>query len=118
METPRAVLEKAYAAFNARDLPRLRPLIHPKAVWPNTLDMGQPLSGKEAVLGHFARVFATIDADIELIEVLEETPDALLIEAQYSVKTADGRVWTDSRARLVYHFRDGLLSGMTILSGF
>lgn len=117
MSTRQAVLEEAYDAFNRRDLARIRPLIHPDAIWPNTLENGEPLTGKEAVLGQFARIFATIRPNIALIRVLEETTDALTVEAQYSVESPDGRVWTDTRATLTYHFRDGLLTGLTIVDG-
>lgn len=118
MTTRQAMLEEAYDAFNRRDLARIRPLIHPDAVWPNTLEDGEPLAGKEAVLSQFARIFATIRPHIALIRVLEETADALTIEAQYAVESPDGHVWNDTRATLTYHFRDGLLTGMTIVDGF
>lgn len=117
MSTLRDVLELTYNAFNARDVARLRPLIHPDVVWPNTLADGPPLVGKEAMLGNLARIFATIRPSIDLIRVLEETGDAITVEAQYAIEGADGRIWTDSRATLTYHFRDGLLSGMTIVGG-
>lgn len=113
-----AVLEEAYDAFNARDLARIRPLIHPGAAWPNTLEVGDPLVGKEAVLGHFARVFATLNPNIQLIDLVEETADALTVDAQYSVESPSGHVWSDTRARLIYHFQDRLLTGMTIVGGF
>ena len=52
------------------------------------------------------------------MEGVQETADALTVEAQYAVETQQGQIWSDTRARLTYHFRDGLLTGMTILSGF
>ena len=114
-----AVLDEAFEAFNARDLARLRPLFHDNVVWPDTLhDAETAIVGKEAVIGHFARMFATILANVQLIRVIEESPNSLAVEAQYSVESPDGRIWTDTRAALTYHFKDGLLSGMTIVSGF
>jgi hypothetical protein len=111
------VLERAYEAFNARNLARLRSLMHPEATWPNTLEDGALLVGKEAVMGHFGRIFATMTPNIHVIDVIDETIDALTVDAQYSVESRNGHVWSDTRARLTYHFRDGLLTGMTILSG-
>ena len=107
-----AVLAEAYDAFNAQDLARLRPLFHAAVVWPNTLEISEPLDGREAVMSYFARIFATILPNIQLIQVLEETGDALTVEAQYSVESPDGHVWTDTSARLIYHFRDGVLLGL------
>jgi ketosteroid isomerase-like protein len=118
MSTLLSVLEEAYQAFNTRDLARMRPLIHPDAIWPNTLEVGPPLVGKEAVMGHFGRVFATFRPNIQTIQVIEAAADALTIDAQYLVETHDGQVWSDTRARLIYRFQDGLLSGMTIVDGF
>ncbi len=118
MSTLQAVLDEAFEAFNAHDMPRLRPLFHDEITWPNTLDDGAAPVGKEAVLAYFARIFATIIPNIQLIEILEETADALTIEVQYSVESPDGHIWTDTRARLIYHFRDGLLCGQTILDGY
>ena len=118
MSTLRAVLDEAYAAFNAQDLARLRPLFHDAVTWPDSLDNSTDLRGKEAVLAYFARIFATMFPNIQIIRISEETADSLTVEAQYSVESPEGQVWTDTRALLVYHFRDGLLSGLTILRGF
>jgi len=113
------VLHEAFEAFNAADAARLRPLFHDDATWPDTLhDIERSLVGKEAVIGHFTRMFATILTNIQLIRVVAETPDSLTVETQYAVETRDGRIWTDTRATLTYHFRDGLLSGMSVVSGF
>jgi nuclear transport factor 2 (NTF2) superfamily protein len=114
----RDLLEEAFEAFNARDPAPLHRFIHPDATWPNTLETGEDLVGRDAVLAHFARVLATLHPNIQLISVIEETADALTVEAQYAVESDQGQLWSDTRARLTYHFRDGLLSGMTILSGF
>ena len=119
MSTLQAVLDEAYDAFNVRDLARLRPLFHDDVVWPNTLDNGgETIVGKEAVLSYFARIFATIRPNIQLIRIVEETTDVLAVEAQYSVESPDGHIWTDTRAALTYHFKDGQLTGMTIVGGF
>jgi hypothetical protein len=118
MSTLQTMLDEAYEAFNTRDVARMRPLFHDEATWPNTMDDGENPVGKEAVLAYFARIFATILANIQLIEILDETTEALTVASQYSVESPEGHIWTDVRARLVYHFRDGLLSGQTILDGY
>ncbi|MGH1559265.1 hypothetical protein ACRAWD_19450 [Caulobacter segnis] len=38
LSTLQTVLEEAYDAFNRRDLARIRTLMHPDVVWPDTLD--------------------------------------------------------------------------------
>jgi ketosteroid isomerase-like protein len=117
MSALQAVLERAYHAFNARDLAGIRAILHPEVVWPDTLQSGPAFVGREATMAQFAHIFATIVPNIELIRVLEETPDSLHVESQYSVESPDGHIWTDTRATLTYHFRDGLLAGLTIVGG-
>ena len=118
MSTLLAALEEAYDAFNRRDLAGIRAVLHPDVVWPDTMESGPPFVGREAAMAQFAHVFATIVPNIALIRVLEETADTLTVEAQYSVESRDGHVWTDTRATLTYHFRDDLLTGLTIVGGF
>jgi ketosteroid isomerase-like protein len=118
MSALQAVLEEAYEAFNAQNLAGIRAALHPDVIWPDTLESGPPFAGLEATMAQFAHIFATIVPNIQLIRVLEETADALMVEAQYSVESPDGHVWTDTRATLTYHFRDRLLTGMTIVGGF
>lgn len=118
MSALRTVLERAYEAFNAGDAAGIEPFIHTDATWPNTLETGEALIGREAVVDHFRRLLTTLRPNIHLITVTEETADALTVDAQYAVETPDGQIWSDTRAQLTYHFRDGLISGMTILSGF
>lgn len=112
------VLESAYEAFNAGDAVAIGPFIHPDATWPDTLETGEALIGRDAVIDHFRRLLTTLRPNIHLIAVIEESADALTVDAQYAVETPDGQIWSDTRAKLIYHFRDGLISGMTILSGF
>ncbi|USQ94068.1 nuclear transport factor 2 family protein [Caulobacter sp. RL271] len=111
------LLETAYEAFNARDLAGIRTALHPDVVWPDTLESGPSFVGREATMAQFAHIFATIVPNIALIRVVSESADALTVESQYSVESPDGHLWTDSRATLIYHFRDGLLSGLTIVGG-
>ena len=114
-----AILRQVISAWQAKDIDGVLAHMHDDIVWPDTLDNDEkPLVGKEAVLGHFARMFATILANVQLIRILDETPNSLAVEAQYSVESPDGRIWTDTRAALTYHFKEGLLSGMTIVAGF
>jgi ketosteroid isomerase-like protein len=112
------VLKSAYEVFNAGDAAAIGPFIHPDATWPNTLETGEPLVGRDAVIDHFRRLLTTLRPNIHLIAVIDESADALTVDAQYAVETPDGQIWSDTRARLIYHFQDGLISGMTILSGF
>lgn len=112
------LLLKGYEAYNACDLPGIRAVLHKNGAWPDTLGGSEQIAGIEAIMAHFAHVFAITKPNIQLIRVLEETGDSLTVEAQYLVEDQQGHIWSDTRATLTYHFRDGLLSGMTIIGGF
>lgn len=118
MTARQELLLKGYDAFNARDLPGVRAVLHTDGVWPDTLGGTEQIEGIEAVMAHFAHVFAITRPNIQLIRVLDETGDSMTVEAQYLVEDHQGHIWSDTRATLTYHFRDGLLSGMTIIGGF
>lgn len=118
MRDASATLREAFDAFNSRDLPRLRRLVHPDGVWPDTLATGREIRGLEAIMAHFAQLFALARPDFQLIRVLETHADSLTVEAQILMQDPRGHIWSDTRATLTYHFRDGLLSGLTILGGY
>lgn len=118
MSTAQELLLRGYDAFNTRDLAGLRAVIHPNAVWPDTLEGSAPrIEGVEAIMAHFAHLFASLSPNIQLIRVLEETGDSLTVESQHLVEDHQGHIWSDTRATLTYHLEDGLLSGMTIVGG-
>lgn len=118
MSAAQELLLKAYSAFNARDLVGVRAVLHPHGVWPDTLEASdQPIEGIEAIMAHFAHLFAVLSPNIQLIRVIEETEGSLTVESQHLVEDHQGNIWSDNRATLTYHFKDGLLSGMTILGG-
>ena len=112
------LLMKGYEAFNTQDLAGLRAVLHPRGAWPDTLAGSKPpIEGIEAIMAHFAHLFATVRPNIQLIRVLDETADRLTVESQHLVEDHLGHIWSDTRATLTYHFKDGLLSGMTIVGG-
>lgn len=111
-----AILAKAYEALNAQDLAGVRDTLHPEASWPDTLEGGR-LQGRDAILAHFQQLFALTRPNAQLIRVVDETEGALDVEVQLLVQDHQGHIWSDTRARLTYRFRDGLLSDVIILSG-
>lgn len=111
-----AVLARSYAAGNAQDLEGVRASLHPDAMWPDTLEGGR-LEGRDAIVAHFAQLFALARTDIQLIRVIDETDGSLEVEVQLLVQDHKGHIWSDTRAHLTYAFKDGLLSDVIIHSG-
>lgn len=111
-----AVLARSYEAMNAQDIEGVRATLHPDADWPDTLEGGR-LQGREAIVAHYRQLFALTRPNIQLIRVVDEAPGVLEVEVQLLVQDHKGHIWSDTRARLTYRFKDGLLSDVIILSG-
>jgi ketosteroid isomerase-like protein len=111
-----ALLIQAYEAFNRRDPAALGAFFHAEVEWPDILE-GGVIKGRQAVIDYFARQFELMIPDARLISVEEEPPARLVADVQYAVRNLEGRLWSDTRARLVYDFRDGLIVRMTVLVG-
>ena len=60
MTAARAVLERTYAAFNARDIDAVLAVMHPDVDWPNGMDGGRVL-GHAAGRAYWTRQWALID---------------------------------------------------------
>ncbi|ALL13063.1 nuclear transport factor 2 family protein [Caulobacter henricii] len=116
MRQERALLAKAYDAFNARDAAALGAVLHDEAQWPDSLEGGQ-VQGRQAVIDYFARQFDLMQLDARLVTVREEPPARIVLEIQYAVRSREGQLWSDTRAVLAYDFADGLIRRMTVLEG-
>ena len=116
MRAERALLTKAYEAFNRRDLTALIRLLHPDVEWPDILE-GGVMTGRAAVLDYFGRQFEVMVPDARLIKVRSEPPARLVVEVQYAVRDLKGKLWSDTRATLAYDFRDGLIARLTVING-
>lgn len=116
MRSERALLAKAYDAFNARDLATLALMFHPEVEWPDIME-GGVVSGREAVLDYFARQLEIMIPDARLISVRSEPPSRLVAEVQYAVRSLTGQLWSDTRAILAYDFRDGLILRLVVIEG-
>jgi ketosteroid isomerase-like protein len=116
VDAEQALLIKAYDAFNRRDVAALGVLLHPDVEWPDIMEGGL-IIGRGVVSDYFTRQFALMIPDARLISVEEQPPARLIADVQYAVKDLKGHLWSDTRARLAYDFRDGLIWRMTVLAG-
>jgi len=59
-----AVLERTYAAFNARDIDAVLAVMHPDVIWPNGME-GGTVVGHAAVRAYWTRQWGLIDPRVE-----------------------------------------------------
>lgn len=116
MRHERALLSRAYEAYNARNLEALGAVLHDDAEWPDSLEGGL-VTGRAAVIAYFARQFDLMQLDARQITVREEPPSRIVLDIQYAVRSREGQLWSDTRAVLAYDFADGLIRRLTVLEG-
>ena len=108
-----ALLRRAYAAFNARDIDAALAYMHADVDWPNGMEGGR-VRGHDDVRAYWERQFSVIDSRVEP-EAFEELPDGRVsVSVHQRVRDLDGAVISDHRVRHVYEFRDGLITRMEI----
>ena len=113
MTAARAVLERTYAAFNARDIDAVLAVMHPDVDWPNGMDGGRVL-GHAAVRAYWTRQWALIDPRVEPIGFTVEADGRVAVAVHQVVRDLAGTVLKDAMVEHVYAFQDGLITSMEI----
>jgi ketosteroid isomerase-like protein len=108
------LLRRAYAAFNARDIPVALAAMHPKVDWPNVLD-GVRLHGHAQVRDYWARQFATFDPRVEPTAMSSDADERIVVQVHQVVRDLDGAVLSDSTVQHVYTLLDGLILRMDVM---
>jgi ketosteroid isomerase-like protein len=109
------LLERAYAAFNARDIEAALALMHADVDWPNGMEGGR-VAGQEAVRAYWTRQFQMIDSHVEPVGFTEAGDGRIAVDVHQTVRDLDGVVLSDGRVTHVYTLRDGLVARMDIVS--
>ncbi|MBI1360258.1 MAG: ketosteroid isomerase [Alphaproteobacteria bacterium] len=109
-----SLLNRLYAAFNARDIDGVLAHTHADIDWPNGWEGGR-LHGTAAVRDYWTRQWAEIDP-VVTPEAFTTRPDGgIAVTVHQVVRTHDGAVQSDSRVIHVYRFEAGRVRAMDIL---
>ena len=108
-----ALLVRAYAAFNARDLDAALPCLHPSVDWPDALEGGR-LHGPAAVRAYWTRQWSTINPKVEPLYFRPDEAGHLVVEVHQIVRTPTGDLVSDQQVTHAYHLEDGLIRQMRI----
>jgi ketosteroid isomerase-like protein len=108
------LLQRAYDAFNARDIDGALALMHPDVDWPNGMEGGREL-GHDAVRTYWTRQWGLIDSHVEPLSFTEAPDGRVLVEVQQTVRELDGSLRGEDRVTHVYTLRDGLVARMDIV---
>jgi hypothetical protein len=114
MEKPlEELLQKAYAAFNARDIAAALATMHPAIEWPKAFEGGY-VSGHAEIRSYWTRQWTEINPRVEPVKFTERPDGTIEVAVQQLVKSLDGEVLFDGIVKHMYTVQAGLLRKMDI----
>jgi ketosteroid isomerase-like protein len=111
-----ALLQRTYAAFNARDLETALAAMHPDVTWPNGMEGGS-VHGHGGIREYWTRQWAMIDPCVEPMRFTIAADDRVSVEVHQVVRDLTGKVLKDTVVHHVYWFEDGSIKAMDIRDG-
>ena len=107
-----ALLQRAYRAFNARNIDGVLALMVPDVVWPNDMDGGF-VHGHEAVREYWTRQWTLVDPQVEPTRI-DAVGARYSVEVHQVVRDLAGTVLADRIVHHVYELREGRIASMEI----
>jgi ketosteroid isomerase-like protein len=109
------LLQRAYEAFNARDIEAALALMHDDVDWPNGMEGGR-VTGRDAVRSYWKRQFTLIDSHVEPMGFTEAGDGRVAVDVLQTVRDPHGVVLSEGRVTHVYTLRDDLVVRMDIVA--
>ena len=109
----RALIEGAYAAFNARDIDAALGAMHPDVEWPNGMEGGVVI-GHAAVRAYWERQWDRIDPSVTPVSITPRPDGRLDVRVHQVVRSLLGETLLDQHVRHVYTVEDGRVRRMEI----
>jgi len=113
MGDKQALIARAYAAFNERDIDGVLALMTEDVNWPKASEGGRAV-GKEAIRAYWTRQWGEFDPRVEPIEVVDDARGKTEVRVHQVVKSLKGDVLLDSEVLHVYTIANGLIERMDI----
>jgi len=111
--TPEALVERTYAAFNARDVDAVLAMMHADVDWPNGMEGGR-VHGHRTVREYWTRQWGLIDPRVEPRGFTTEADGRVAVAVRQVVRDRAGALLKDEMVRHVYRIEDGLIRSMEI----
>jgi ketosteroid isomerase-like protein len=94
VENERRQLERAYAAFNARDIDGALAGMHPDVEWPNGWE-GGVVQGHDAVRDYWTRQWEAIDPTVQPVAFRRAEDGRIVVAVRQTVRDRAGRLLSD-----------------------
>ncbi|TDN39491.1 nuclear transport factor 2 family protein [Hymenobacter sp. UV11] len=113
MEHHHDLIRKAYAAFNARDIPAVLATLHPQVRWSKAWE-GDYATGHDEVRAYWLRQWQELSPQVEPTGFRERENGQLEVAVHQVVKDKQGQLLFDGPVKHVYTIQDGLFKQMDI----
>ncbi|GAB3893315.1 hypothetical protein GCM10028803_07310 [Larkinella knui] len=106
-------IERAYQAFNDRNIDGVLELMHSNVQWPNGWEGGY-VNGHDEVRTYWLRQWQEINPTVVPVSVRENDHGQIEVTVHQVVKTHAGQVLMDGQIIHLYTFKEGKISRMDI----
>jgi hypothetical protein len=108
-----SLLQRAYAAFNARDIDGALVTMRSDVVWPNGME-GGTVHGHDGVRAYWTRQWGLVDPHVEPKTFDVDSAGRIVVGVHQVVRDLSGKVLLDRMVQHVYTLKDGLIQSMDI----
>jgi hypothetical protein len=113
MPDTRTIIERAYSAFNKRDIDGALALMTEDVSWPKASEGGK-IVGKEEIRAYWTRQWGEFDPHVEPLTITEDAAGKVHVRVHQLVKSLGGDVLADSEVVHVFTMHGGLISSMDL----
>ncbi len=112
-ESKIALLKKAYAAFNIRDIDSALATMQPDVEWPNGME-GGTVHGRAGVREYWTRQWGILNPHVEPKSFTLDETGRVVVAVHQVVQDLTGKTLLDRMVEHVYSIEDGFIRSMEI----
>ena len=107
------LINKAYSAFNERNIDAVLSALHPEVHWSNGWEGGY-VNGHDEVRNYWTRQWKELDPNVEPIGFKERPDGQIEVEVHQIAKDLQGNILFDGTVKHIYTIENGLIKNMEI----
>jgi hypothetical protein len=113
MADTKALIERAYSAFNRRDIDGALRSMTEDVSWPRASE-GGAVRGKEEVRAYWTRQWGEFDPRVEPLALAEEERGKVRVRVRQLVRNLQGNVLSDSEILHIFTMRGSLIAALEL----
>lgn len=109
----KTLIERAYSAFNKRDIDGALALMTQDVSWPKASEGGRVI-GKEEIRAYWTRQWGEFDPHVEPLAITEGDGGKVHVRVHQLVKNLQGDVLSDSEVLHIFTVKNDLIAAMNL----